>query len=242
MVLDVVLGIIIVAGGLLGWSRGAVRQIIHLCALAAVIVWAPAVGRSLSGVIDSMDLGLPEPIAELLSILGASILLFLIVWLVGNLLTHVLRPDPPVPVLSRLNRMAGCLLGVAKSALVCLLGTAVLAAVPVSTTGTWPAWAQNSTRGSACLYWARQCAPLSWTPAVAELEGLLEQLRQATALAPDGQRDAPASGLRSGITNGSAEPHAQPVRSRNLHPQPQGQARSRHDDVRNAPSRVLPDQ
>jgi len=219
MVLDLVVGIILVTGGLLGWARGAVRQVVQLCALAAAIIWSPPVGRAIARVIDSSDVGVPGPLVDVLSMVGASILLFAAVTLVGLLCVHLMRPNPPVRALSRLNRLSGCVLGVTKVALACALGLAVLAALPERTIRSWPTWAGTGTRGSACLYWARACDPLSWTPAVGELQVVLDRLRQATGGQTDEPLEAPPADSRPDTSYRSTEPHAQPVCAGHIHEQ-----------------------
>lgn len=246
MVIDLVVGLIIVAVGLFGWLRGAVRQVVHLGALAAAVILAPLVGRVLPDVLGMFGLHVPEPVVDLVRLLLAAILLFVGVWLLGTLLVHFLRPKSAVPTLSRLNRLSGGLLGVAKGTVVCLLGLSALAAVPETVARRWPDWVRSGTQRSACVYWVRQWNPLAWAPTVGELGVALDRLRLPFRHVLHPNSDAPSIDPEpepeTDPSPRSAEPEAYPVRFRDVHEQDDRQTGRGHRDVRDASPPMVPHQ
>lgn len=232
MTIDAIVGIIIVVFGLLGWMRGAIRQIIQLCALLAVIIAAPTLGRSMPSLMRSVGIHLPEPIAALAGLLLAALLLFVGVSLAGTLLVYALRPKPRVPALSRANRLAGCLLGAAKGTVAAVVGLSILVSVPERATDGWPGWARDGMHSSTCIYWVRRWNPLAWGWPIDDLGAVLDRLRQHPWHGVQPGNETPAPPQSPDARQQSAEPDAYPIRVRDVYKQPQGQTNRGHRDVR----------
>jgi len=123
----IVLGVV-AAFVIRGWRRGFVREAIEVAVLVvgAVVVFrlAPVIGTILAGMAN-----VPYEAARLA---GGGVL-FLVLIIGGALLSRVIAGAIKiVPGVTLLNRLGGSLVGFAYAALIVILGTTLLATIPVS--------------------------------------------------------------------------------------------------------------